>query len=244
MVNKQSPVKPSDSGKGKAPISSTFQPFTPAAAASMSSVKAQFRQVPTPHESVRAKSEATQLEHPDPPQTNFPSTIAEEDLGPPDASSSPKHPDTRDERFDSAVSQVLRDFHRHQQEYETGAGPSGPQRQAHFERPPHTTTSYTQHRIPLERPTRSRMTDDPVFTTPPQQSAPPIESRRDPAYPQGPSRRTSLFDSVPVVSQTKQQKQTLIDKYNLKTKEYKEIVNLKDFKIPINKDQHLEKAEQ
>jgi len=35
-----------------------------------------------------------------------------------------------------------------------------------------------------------------------------------------------------------------MDKYDLDSKEYKEIVNLKDFKIPINKDQHLEKAEQ
>jgi hypothetical protein len=35
-----------------------------------------------------------------------------------------------------------------------------------------------------------------------------------------------------------------MDKYDLKTKEYKEIINLKDFKIPINKDQHVEKAEQ
>ncbi|KAF5542249.1 hypothetical protein FMEXI_7584 [Fusarium mexicanum] len=36
----------------------------------------------------------------------------------------------------------------------------------------------------------------------------------------------------------------LLDKYDLGSEEYKEIANLKCFKIPINKDQHFEKAKQ
>jgi len=194
MVNEQSPAKPTD--KGKAPAPGNFQAFTPAAAVGMSSVKSKYRQVPTPRESVRADSEATQ-EEPAQLPVNFPSTIREDDGSEgPDAASSPRQ-DSREEHVSHVASQIYDETQQRQAQFDTAAGPSGQRRSTRFDRPPRPSVSYLRQRIPQSR-SFQRAPEDDVFETPPQLSAPPIEARRDFTFvPAGNARRASLFDAIP-----------------------------------------------